>query len=163
MRSQLHPSLIPASSVKLLAVAFISMFLTARFLMSIDLGRERPISFNEASKFLPNDYRPHASTWWRWWRVGLKNGKQRIHLETVVLGNRRFTTAEAVQRFAAALRESTMPRQNHPDSEKRKSPRLKIQIPFEKAVERACCESNGMRQKRRVAKNTKPPKKWLDS
>ena len=67
--------------------------------MSIDLTRERPISFNEAAKYLPRGYRPHLSTWWRWHKHGIKG----VRLETVVLGGRRYTTAEAVQRFASAL------------------------------------------------------------
>jgi hypothetical protein len=67
--------------------------------MSINLERERPISFNEAAKYLPKNYRPHLSTWWRWHRHGIKG----VRLETVVVGGRRYTTAEAVQRFAAAL------------------------------------------------------------
>ena len=69
--------------------------ITKGSIMAIDLERERLISFSEAAKYLPSDSRPHASTWWRWWRVGVK----RIRLETVVCGGRRYTTAEAVIRF----------------------------------------------------------------
>jgi len=67
--------------------------------MAIDLTRERPLSFDQAARFLPDDARPHLSTWWRWWR----HGRRGVRLETVVIGGRRFTTAEAVQRFAEAL------------------------------------------------------------
>jgi hypothetical protein len=67
--------------------------------MSIDLDRERPISFNEAAKYLPANARPHTSTWWRWWKVGVKG----VRLETVVCGGRRYTTAASVQRFFRRL------------------------------------------------------------
>ena len=67
--------------------------------MFIDLTKEPPISFDEASKFLAESCRPSYSTWWRWWKRGIK-GKR---LETVCIGGRRYTTAEAVQRWVAAV------------------------------------------------------------
>jgi len=67
--------------------------------MSIDLNVERPITFNRAARYLPRSSRPNQSTWWRWWRHGVRG----IQLETVLIGGRRYTTREAVLRFAAAL------------------------------------------------------------
>ena len=67
--------------------------------MTIDLTKERPVSFNGASRFLPDDLRPHATTWWRWW----KKGRFGVRLETVVIGGRRYTTKAAVRRFITAL------------------------------------------------------------
>ncbi len=82
--------------------------------MLIDVSRERPISFNAAAKFLPEGTRPHLSTWWRWWRFGLRG----IRLETVVIGGRRYTTAAAVQRFAAALTRASVGAADAPQSER---------------------------------------------
>ena len=65
--------------------------------MSVDceLDFERPITFNEASRFLPNGYRPSHATWWRWWKKGLRG----IRLRTLLCGGRRFTTPSAVIEF----------------------------------------------------------------
>lgn len=41
----------------------------------------------------------HPGTIWRWTRQGMQNGAR---LETVRIGNRVFSTADAVLRFAAA-------------------------------------------------------------
>ncbi len=48
----------------------------------------------EAAKVFPG--RPNASTIWRWHRSGVRGG---IRLETVVVGSRRYTSREAIQRF----------------------------------------------------------------
>ena len=61
----------------------------------IDVQREQPISFNEASRFLPDNRRPGFSTWWRWSTHGIRG----VKLETIMVGGRRCTTAEAVRRF----------------------------------------------------------------
>jgi hypothetical protein len=50
---------------------------------------------SEAAKIIPG--RPHASTVWRWYRHGVRG----VRLETIVVGGRRFTSHEAVQRFIA--------------------------------------------------------------
>ncbi len=47
----------------------------------------------DASKIFPG--RPNVSTIWRWFRRGVK----RVRLETVVIGGRRYTSREAIQRF----------------------------------------------------------------
>ena len=61
----------------------------------IDVTHEHPISFNEASRFLPDNRRPGFSTWWRWSNHGVRG----VKLETILVGGRRCTTAEAVRRF----------------------------------------------------------------
>ena len=61
--------------------------------MQTDISPERPITFNEAADLLPKRARPSYSTWWRWWKKGVKG----IRLSTVVVGGRRYTTARAVQ------------------------------------------------------------------
>jgi len=67
--------------------------------MTIDLGAEAPITFNQAARFLPEDCRPAMSTWWRWWRRGVRG----IRLRTLVIGGRRYTTRAAVEEFAGKL------------------------------------------------------------
>jgi Protein of unknown function (DUF1580) len=76
----------------------------------IDVQREQPISFNEAAKFLPDGRRPGFSTWWRWSTKGIHG----VKLETLLVGGRRCTSADAVARFferttAAASGESAQP------------------------------------------------------
>ena len=63
--------------------------------MAIDLSAEQPLTFNEAAEFLPAGSRPNYSTWWRWSRRGCRG----VTLETILIGGRRYTTAESVQRF----------------------------------------------------------------
>ena len=66
--------------------------------MAIDITKECPIPFDLAATFLGNGFRPTYSTWWRWWRHGIRG----VHLETVLVGGRRLTTADAVERFVTA-------------------------------------------------------------
>jgi hypothetical protein len=61
--------------------------------MAIDIQHEDVITLSKAAKAIPG--RPHLSTLWRWHRRGLAG----IRLETTVVGGRRFTSSEAVQRF----------------------------------------------------------------
>lgn len=62
--------------------------------MSIDIFCERLLSFKEAAKESPG--RPHLSTLHRWRLRGIRG----IKLETVRLGGKRFTSREALERFA---------------------------------------------------------------
>ena len=62
----------------------------------IDISSEQMLSLSQASKYLPG--RPHASSLWRWYRRGVRG----VQLETAVIGGRRFTSVEALERFAAA-------------------------------------------------------------
>lgn len=76
--------------------------------MLIDPNMERLLSISEAAKSLPN--RPHVDTLWRWVYKGCKG----VKLETISIGGRRFTSAEALQRFverstAAADRQPAVP------------------------------------------------------
>jgi len=63
----------------------------------IDLENEALVTLTEAAKLLPK--RPHVSTLWRWWRVGVRG----YCLETVVCGGVRYTTREAMTRFIRNL------------------------------------------------------------
>lgn len=65
----------------------------------IDLENEKLVTMTEAAKLLPR--RPHTSTLWRWWRVGVRG----CRLETVVCGGVRYTTREAMARFIRQLTE----------------------------------------------------------
>ncbi|NLX56719.1 MAG: DUF1580 domain-containing protein [Planctomycetaceae bacterium] len=59
----------------------------------IDASCERLVPICDVPKMVP--HRPHISTVVRWWTRGVKNQK----LETLLLGGRRYTSAEALQRF----------------------------------------------------------------
>jgi Protein of unknown function (DUF1580) len=59
----------------------------------IDIATERLLSFTQAAKALPG--RVHLSTIHRW-RLG---GVRGIKLESVLIGGKRLTSAEALQRF----------------------------------------------------------------
>ena len=63
--------------------------------MPISLS-ETLITLTQAAQMLPG--RPHVSTLWRWYRRGIRG----VRLETYVLAGRRFTSVEALERFAAA-------------------------------------------------------------
>ena len=64
--------------------------------MSNDLMTEDLRTLIEATKSLP--HAPHVSTIHRWRLRGIRG----IRLETVLIGGRRFTSREALARFAAA-------------------------------------------------------------
>ncbi len=65
--------------------------------MHIDLSRETAIPFSQAPKYIPG--RPHLSTAHRWRLHGVRG----VKLETFLCGGRRFTTAQAIERFIAQL------------------------------------------------------------
>ncbi len=65
--------------------------------MSINLSTERVLGLSEAAQLLPGQ--PHTSSLWRWASRG-RNGHR---LETLLIGGRRYTSVEALQRFADAL------------------------------------------------------------
>ncbi len=73
----------------------------------IDISREKLLTLNDAARFLPDGERIAYSTWARWFRRG-RNG---VRLETIVFRGRRYTTADAVNRFFAA---STAARDRRP-------------------------------------------------
>jgi hypothetical protein len=63
----------------------------------IDIHTEKLQTLTEAARLLPD--RPHVSTLYRWAQRGVKG----VRLETVVVGGRRYTSVEALQRFAQRL------------------------------------------------------------
>jgi hypothetical protein len=56
---------------------------------------ETLVTLAQAARMLPG--RPHISTLWRWYRRGVGG----IKLETILVGGRRFTSAEALSRFTS--------------------------------------------------------------
>jgi hypothetical protein len=65
----------------------------------IDIANEHLRPLSKASAEVPG--RPHTSTVVRWARHGVRG----VKLESVAIGGRRFTSAEAVARFLSRLNE----------------------------------------------------------
>ena len=66
----------------------------------IDTQSEALVPISEAPSLVPS--RPHVATIWRWVKRGCRGAK----LETVLIGGRRFTSIEAIQRFFEATTEA---------------------------------------------------------
>lgn len=66
------------------------------FSMPIDIQSESLVSIKETPARLPS--RPHVATVWRW----IQRGCRGVKLETVLVGGRRFTSEESIQRFVEA-------------------------------------------------------------
>ncbi len=64
--------------------------------MPVNLG-EHLLTLAQAMHELPN--RPSPSTAWRWHRKGIHG----VRLETTVVGGRRYTSREALDRFLSAV------------------------------------------------------------
>lgn len=62
----------------------------------IDLANETSIAVGDTPAVCPG--KPHKSTVWRWVLKGVRG----IRLETIVVGGKRYTTIEAIERFIAA-------------------------------------------------------------
>ena len=62
----------------------------------IDIATEAIVSIPEAPQHLPGQ--PHASTIFRWGTRGVRG----VLLETCLVGGRRYTSREALQRFIQA-------------------------------------------------------------
>lgn len=62
----------------------------------IDLSTENVFPINEAPKHIPS--RPSIASVWRWCLYGCGG----IKLESILMGGRRLTSSEAIQRFADA-------------------------------------------------------------
>lgn len=90
------------------------------------LHDEQIVTFTEATKLLPpiNGRRPCASTIWRWARKGI----QGIRLESMRIGGRYVTSAEALERFAIALAEVGA----NPDTGPTLRPRPKVRHPHDR-------------------------------
>jgi hypothetical protein len=63
----------------------------------IDLQTETVVSLTAAAKSLPG--RPHIATVYRWFQHGVRG----VRLETLLVGGKRFTSREALQRFTEQL------------------------------------------------------------
>lgn len=61
----------------------------------IDIEHEHLLTIKQITEKVPS--RPHPGTIWRWYKKGLRGG---IKLETILIGGRRMTSREALQRFA---------------------------------------------------------------
>lgn len=53
---------------------------------------EESVPLNQAARYLPGNIRPSYSTWWRWWRHGVRG----IRLKTWLIGGQRHTSAVAI-------------------------------------------------------------------
>ena len=62
----------------------------------IEIQTESLLSISDAAKSRPS--RPHVSTLWRW----INRGVRGVQLETCLIGGRRFTSVEALERFSVA-------------------------------------------------------------
>lgn len=71
--------------------------------MAIDIRRELLLKLSQAAQSLQHPVAP--SSIWRWTRRGIRN----IRLESVVIGGIRYTSAEALERFAAAVTAASEP------------------------------------------------------
>jgi hypothetical protein len=70
--------------------------------MGIDIDSEALVEFNKPAEYWPTKP-PHIATLHRWRLTGVLRDDERVRLETVMLGGRRFTSREAVKRFLSAL------------------------------------------------------------
>jgi hypothetical protein len=77
--------------------------------MAIDIHSEELRTLRQAAASLPGT--PAPSTTWRWSRRGVRG----IRLETVVIGGTRYTSLEALSRFAVALTAASEPASTAPE------------------------------------------------
>ena len=61
--------------------------------MTIDIQTDTLLQISDVSKHLPGKI--HVASIWRWVNRGVRG----VKLETVLIGGRRYTSAEALQRF----------------------------------------------------------------
>ena len=59
----------------------------------IDIQTEKIVPVNKIPSHVPE--RPHLATCWRW----IKRGCRGVKLETVLIGGKRYSSLEALQRF----------------------------------------------------------------
>jgi hypothetical protein len=65
--------------------------------MAIDIATDELISLSQAAKCRPTP--PSPATLWRWHRKGIRG----IRLETVLIGGKRYTTAEEFAAFCSRV------------------------------------------------------------
>jgi len=70
----------------------------------IDIHGEQLVLLKDAAKIVPG--RPHLATLYRW-ADEKAGGFRGVVLETVPIGSKRFTSKEALQRFAEAVKRKT--------------------------------------------------------
>jgi len=81
--------------------------------MAIDHQNEQVISIADAAQRLPG--RPSVRTVWRW----LDRGCRKTQLESILIGGRRYTSVEAVDRFLTAINEPDVKRASPATTAKR--------------------------------------------
>jgi hypothetical protein len=102
--------------------------------MIIDLRNETLLTLTQAARMLPNSRRGrpvHLSCIYRWILDGVKTPQGKVRLEAVRLGGRWLTSAEALQRFAAAQTPDLAdrpPLPRSPSSRRRASERAEEQL-----------------------------------
>jgi hypothetical protein len=70
----------------------------------LELLNERLVLFSKTRDYWPVQPTPHIAQFHRWRLKGLLNArKDRVKLETILLGGRRYTSHEAVERFIAGI------------------------------------------------------------
>jgi hypothetical protein len=65
----------------------------------IDMSNEHLITLSRAARIVNPSDQPHIATIWRWVLYGVRGQR----LESVIIGGRRYTSEEAIQRFLFAL------------------------------------------------------------
>jgi Protein of unknown function (DUF1580) len=81
----------------------------------VDINREQLLTFTEAAKLLPG--RPNVATLWRWRTAGCRG----VKLETVLVGGKRYTSREALQRFVDATTAAADGAEHSPQSNRQRS------------------------------------------
>ena len=66
----------------------------------VDVLSEYMVTLTEATRIIPG--RPCSSSIWRWYQHGCRG----IKLETAIVGGRRFTSREAIERFVRRTTEA---------------------------------------------------------
>ena len=69
--------------------------------MSIDLTNAKLITLAMGSRSVPGPKKPNPHTLFRWHKYGKMVDGERVHLETVLVNNRLYTTEESVVTFCA--------------------------------------------------------------
>jgi hypothetical protein len=90
--------------------------------MPIDVNSETLLSFAEASRTGPG--RPHLGTLHRWRLAGVRG----VLLESCLIGGKRFTSREALQRFADALADAGPPKSSPSTSKTRERQILQAEL-----------------------------------
>ena len=75
-----------------------------------EIFNETIVPFHKAHKHFP--HKPSPSSVQRWFRRGVSTPHGHFYLETAVLGGRRFTSEEAIQRFLVVQQGQRTPQSN---------------------------------------------------